>query len=203
MTLVVGPERSYARVHKDLLCEAAPYFEKALAPGFKKGEERTIMMPEDDPDIVDAFLKFTYGEERPTGFTSICDCEQVFEEHLDKDYIHQALELYFFADKYGIEGLTELVTECFLCCVCWNYSPPTIEQYNKVFEKTPSNSALRRLFLDWGIRAENLDRLKDAKTREWMQREPEIATEFVVALSAKVKRLVSHFSGRSDMAVNE
>ena len=189
VALIVGPERLHVTVHKDLLCKETAYFKKVFASGFKEGEDKTISMPEDDPDIVDIFLKWLYGDEQATTFMAMFDsidmCGADFD---DKDFL-EVLELFFFADKYGVKRLNDHLIDCFYNCSINTFYHPTIEQYKMVFEKTPAQSGLRRLFIDWGIQVEGLNWLQDARTREWMKGDLDIAVDFIIAMSKRIKSL--------------
>jgi hypothetical protein len=59
--VVVGtsPERRWV-VHEQLLTSASRFAKAALALPFKEREERTLRLPEEDPDVFDQFVKYLY-----------------------------------------------------------------------------------------------------------------------------------------------
>ncbi|EXJ63002.1 hypothetical protein A1O7_03446 [Cladophialophora yegresii CBS 114405] len=61
VTVVVGlsPERCWV-VHEQLLTSASRFVKTALTPGFRESEERTIRLPEEDPDVFDLFVNYLY-----------------------------------------------------------------------------------------------------------------------------------------------
>ena len=60
VTVEVGADKVVYTVHRNLICDASPFFEAAFmgSTSFKESSERTISQPEDDADIFDIFSEF-------------------------------------------------------------------------------------------------------------------------------------------------
>lgn len=58
-TLYVGEGRIRYYAHEDTLCQL-PFFQAALRGHFKEATEKTISMPEDDPEAVSALIESLY-----------------------------------------------------------------------------------------------------------------------------------------------
>lgn len=59
VTLVVGKDGIVFRTYEDLLCRL-PFFRAALKGEFKEASEKTIRMPDDEPEIVSALIEYLY-----------------------------------------------------------------------------------------------------------------------------------------------
>ena len=85
MTLEVGPHKTIFRAHRDLLCSKSKFFEGCLGSGFSEALEKTVVLAEDSPKAVVAFLDWLYQH------TVDVDVKQMHTGHL--------LSIYQFADK--------------------------------------------------------------------------------------------------------
>ena len=72
--LVVGKKKRRFYVHHGLLAKIK-FFRACLDSGFHEGESRTIMLEEDDPDAVEALIKWLYLEK-------VCDLVEDEEDCL-------------------------------------------------------------------------------------------------------------------------
>lgn len=59
VTLRVGPEGTEFRTYEDTLCQL-PFFRAALQGQFREASEKTISMPEDEPEVISALVEFMY-----------------------------------------------------------------------------------------------------------------------------------------------
>ena len=46
----VGPQKKLFRIHRGILCDKVPYFQKMFSSGFVEGLEGKAFFPEDDPN---------------------------------------------------------------------------------------------------------------------------------------------------------
>ncbi|TVY72053.1 Kelch-like protein 30 [Fusarium oxysporum f. sp. cubense] len=58
MTIICG-ERQF-KIHRAVVCTQSPFFDKAMSGDYMESTSRSIELPEDDPDVVERFLKFLY-----------------------------------------------------------------------------------------------------------------------------------------------
>lgn len=132
----VGPEKTFI-IHKGLLCNSAAYFKAAFEGGFKESQSQVLELPEDDPVMFSHFELWLYSG-------------NILESHETvKDISWKVLtDLYFFGEAREIPSLQN---EAIDICICKNIASrvtPTL-QIKRVYENTPENSPLRRLFVDW------------------------------------------------------
>lgn len=55
MTAVVGTEKKEYNVHEQILCANSPFFKAAFEEEWAEGRERTIPLPEDDPEVFELY----------------------------------------------------------------------------------------------------------------------------------------------------
>jgi hypothetical protein len=144
VTIFIGPKRKRYIVHKDLICEKAGYFTKALnKKGFKEGTEKEIYLPEDEPDAFDLFIQWLYN--------SRLDCKAFCVEGKSSAEIHEPcwtlmstlISLYILADKICLEELKNTVMDNFKDIgKTHKFTPFAII---RIYAKGPSGSPLRRL----------------------------------------------------------
>jgi hypothetical protein len=60
VTLLVGPEKVALRVHKDLICSKSEFFRACLETDFSEAGSKTVALPEDGIEQVEAFLTWIY-----------------------------------------------------------------------------------------------------------------------------------------------
>ena len=60
VTLYVGKKEVQFTVHKDILCNKIPYFEKMFKGGFQEAADNAAKFPEDDPQSFDVLLGWVY-----------------------------------------------------------------------------------------------------------------------------------------------
>jgi len=133
----VGAEKRSFSIHKNLLCNAAPYFKAALDGGFAESKSQVLELPEDDEEVFERFVLWLYTnkllEENQT-------MEDVSWEIL--------LGLYIFGEARGISGLQNEVIDTFIDKQEVADLIPT-NRAPRIYENTPTDSPLRRLLVDW------------------------------------------------------
>jgi hypothetical protein len=65
VSIFVGRKRKEFNVHKKLICDASKFFRDAFTGAFKEGQEGTMYMPEDDPDVFACFVDWLYRNPLP------------------------------------------------------------------------------------------------------------------------------------------
>jgi hypothetical protein len=64
--LYIGPDKVHFSVHKELLCNKIPYFDKMFKGQFEEGAINSATFPEDAPDSFDLLVEWVYsGSIRP------------------------------------------------------------------------------------------------------------------------------------------
>lgn len=65
VSIFLGKKRKEFNVHKKLICDASKFFSDAFTGPFKEGQEGTMYMPEDDPDVFACFVDWLYRNPLP------------------------------------------------------------------------------------------------------------------------------------------
>ncbi|KAK3177226.1 hypothetical protein OEA41_008555 [Lepraria neglecta] len=58
--LFVGKEKTEIQIHQNILFDASPVFKAALDTQLKESTERSMSLPDDDADIIDAIIQYLY-----------------------------------------------------------------------------------------------------------------------------------------------
>ncbi|MCJ1254326.1 hypothetical protein MMC24_002141 [Lignoscripta atroalba] len=106
--ILVGPERTRFRLHKELLVHSAPYFAKAFSGHFSEASEDTITLPEENTAAFELFADWLYrGSLSPIPYLE--DWREICITHMeDSGFLKMEFKyhsLYYMADKWCIEAL--------------------------------------------------------------------------------------------------
>jgi hypothetical protein len=99
-------EEEHFTVHKELLCNKVPYFEKMFKGGFAEAKTNTAKFPEDDPDTFDIFLGWLYERSLPPIIATV-DPDEDSEHNLSWD----GKTLYAMADKFCVPELMDVTMD--------------------------------------------------------------------------------------------
>ena len=121
-------------MHKELLCNIAPYFDAALKGSFQEAQEQTIEMPDEDAEVFEYFQLWAYT-----------DCV-VTETETEKDVTPMLLiKLYVFAEARCIPRLQNAALDVLIVRMTTKIP---VGHLKFVYANTAENSSLRRLFVD-------------------------------------------------------
>lgn len=67
VTLYVSNDRAVFRVHQNLLCNASPVFQAALAGTFKESSDNSMDLPEEDVAAVNRLVQWLYTKRYQLG----------------------------------------------------------------------------------------------------------------------------------------
>jgi BTB/POZ domain len=149
ITLKVGKggQQIEFTVHKDVICEASPFFKAACKPENMKPDSRVIELPEDEPEVIQIMVYWIYHNE-------ICINQQVLKREYegDRDSCVQALttpwglfaQLYIVGKKYKMSSLQNDAIDALLDHGIWNTLTICIIPW--VYENTIKGDKLRKLF---------------------------------------------------------
>ncbi|KAI4122341.1 MAG: hypothetical protein LQ347_006536, partial [Umbilicaria vellea] len=135
--IYVGNKRKHFAVQKKLVCSRSTYFDKAFNGAFKEGHEGAIYLPDDSPDTVEAFIAWLY---RGTLQQGPLDSNTQAE----KAVIHY-VQLYLFAEKYGIESLQNQSTDGLLDALSTSTVFFNAPGAQCAYDQSPAHSPFRRL----------------------------------------------------------
>lgn len=141
----VGPDQEVFTIHKNLLCNTAPYFKAALNGSFIEAQEQSIEMPEDDPTMFECFQVWIY-----TG--SIVGANET------KNDVETSIlvKVYTFAERLDIVDLQNVAMNLLIDRI-FDRSEIPIELIPFIYEHTCENSALRRMIVDISARNGKFD----------------------------------------------
>lgn len=118
VTLYVGDDRVRYRAYEDDLCKL-PFFEAALHGEFKEAVDKTINMPEDDPEAVAALIEWltvgAYTFDKTRLQKSTMAARQMPETTASEDLLRALfdLEVCVVASKYDSQNLVANAKEWF------------------------------------------------------------------------------------------
>lgn len=133
----VGPGKKLFKLHKKILCNVAPYFEAAFEGGFVEVTEQVLELPDEDAAMFRHFELWVYtGDVLATGES-------------DADISWDSLVgLYIFGEIRGIPNLQNAAIDALIDKQSSQNAIPT-RFLPRVYDSTPEDSSLRRLFVDW------------------------------------------------------
>ncbi|KAL5316642.1 hypothetical protein ACEPPN_015691 [Leptodophora sp. 'Broadleaf-Isolate-01'] len=125
-----GSKKQEFHIHKRLLCQKAPVFDRMFSGNFAEGQIGEALLPEDDPKAFDMFASWLYR-------STVKDLG-----HEPGDFI----DLFAFAEKYGIVCLMDSTMDSFIGFLIKKKTRPGINHFPRAYARTHYGSKLR-LFL--------------------------------------------------------
>ena len=172
VTLYIGLNKAPALVHKDILCNASKVFQTAFQSQFKEGQEQTMNLPDDDPDLFDIFIQCLYR-----GTYSNPESEAVEDE---------PIRLYILAEKYQVRLLKNSIIDLYYLAAKNHSKSPSFAMLEKAYAQTSPKCGLRKFFADWHIWGPKHDlQIQDSSTQDFLRRQPDITIDFLVSLHDK------------------
>ena len=133
----VGPSKTIFRLHRKILYNVTPYFEAAFEAGFVEAAEQVLELPEENPVMFKHFQLYVY-----TGHF-------LAKEESEADISRASLlGLYIFGEMCGIPDLQNAAIDVLIDKQSSQNIIPT-DSLLRVYNNTPEDSSLRRLFVDW------------------------------------------------------
>ena len=158
--LEVGDEEIEISVHENVLFEASPVFKTAFASKFKESSERSIYLPDDDADLMDALIQNLYAPQ--SGFREIGSTMEL-------------LRLYVLADKYDTVQVKNRICDWLLSHL--KPLPPSAIEVEFVYGNTTSERPVRRLMVDWFMWRIDAIWFDKEENRRWLKSVPEFAVD--------------------------
>lgn len=181
--LAVGSTPRLYAVHEPLLLRAAGFFHTVPSTQHSKLEGlpvRRVDLPEDDPVLVDHFIRWLYfrsvGISSPVGH----DLSYCF------DTADRLLDLYIFAEKMSCPGLLDYLITCFQRLLRANWVP-TWDFLLAVLDRTSQTGVLLHLLVDWFIWYHKAVWFRSDSTRCLMLGSPGLTVVFVERLTKHLR----------------
>ncbi|KAF7863070.1 hypothetical protein EAF04_007153 [Stromatinia cepivora] len=134
--IYVGPEKKLFRIHRGILCDKVPYFQKMFSSGFIEGLEGKVFFPEDSPQSFDIFYGWVYLGTLPT-FKFVVEGGK-------SGFNWNPIFLYILADKLCLVELMDQSFDIYFEALAKADGMPRVEWVEKVYELTPMGSPLRK-----------------------------------------------------------
>lgn len=146
VTVLVGESEQKCIVHEQLLCARSPFFAAAFEKEWKEGQERTIPLPDDTPEVLDLYFQWIYSGK-------IFTREAPSKSDRGVGELHLLIESYTFGEKIQDRDYQDALLDSLLACTDTKDEKgerwfPTGELVRRAYEKTPTGSPLRRLLVD-------------------------------------------------------
>lgn len=133
----VGANKTLFKLHRQILCNVAPYFEAAFKGGFVEAKDQVLELPKEDPAMFEHFELWVY-----TGnFLAKEDSEANISWA-------SLLGLYIFGEICEIPDLQNAAIDVLIDKQSSEKTIPT-SRLPWVYDNTPEDSSLRRLLVDW------------------------------------------------------
>ncbi|TEY74759.1 hypothetical protein BOTCAL_0070g00260 [Botryotinia calthae] len=134
----VGPQKKLFRIHRGILCDKVPYFQKMFSSGFVEGLEGKAFFPEYDPKCFDFFMGWIYfGTLRVIDISTATGVSKA-------EYDMNLLSLYSFADKLCLPELMDLVLDTYKHTYGEANRFPRVGLVSDTYQMTPVDSPIRK-----------------------------------------------------------
>lgn len=160
--IAVGPQGEISSVHEKLIRKSSPFFDKALSGAWQESRERTVRLPEDEPEIFAIYVHWLYYGTVPV----VCD-ETV--EMKGVEYLNLA-KAYTLGDKLMDVGFQDATIDAIVDASqvgladgsLW-YPGMQIVQY--VYHNTKESASIRTMLVDMFLMAGTGTWLRETKDR--------------------------------------
>ncbi len=131
----VGPNSVHFRVHGKLLGQASLVFDRMFNGNFQEAINKSVHLPEDDPEAFDSFLRWAYG--------SVLDEPNMEESKQDSGPLWDRIKLLCFAEKYCIEALIDRAMDTIVDAYKGAYTHPSAEGVLLAYSNTSKGAGIR------------------------------------------------------------
>lgn len=201
VALTVGAARNIFYIHRDLLCEASPFFNVAFkgAGNFQESQTQSMDLEEDDVEVFAVITQWMYT--KACNLPDPCDKENRGSE----PYFMRVAKVYAAAEKYDIVMLKNALVDSIFSAaqVQPRLRRPTLRVIGYIYNTTPPRSPLRKLMVAWQTwHAFNSSIWFEQETTPARLAElPEFAADFLCSMGLRQYGNVksSPFGGKSDV----
>ncbi len=136
-----GVEKTHFRIHKNVLCNKVPFFDKMFNSGFKESTDSMATLPEDDPKAFDVLLEWVYAGALRSIIT--------WNDKEDEAPLHSNYnpsEVYFLAEKLLLPALQDLVIDTTRRESLKQRLLPFLPKLKEQYGRTMKGSGLQRFY---------------------------------------------------------
>lgn len=192
----VGVTQTTFFVHLNLLCSASPYFKAAFTNGFLEAQQKSMKIPEDDPDTFEILVRWVYTKklDLPNPGT---------DEAHDERYL-QLCKLYVLTDKYRMMGMKNYIIDRIFMMLPKQpprqspiskpsfkplLKPPSAHVMLYIYKNTTNDCTLRKLLVAWFVSIIKCLRLSPQdRAHNFLCTLPEFSADLVIAMTNKISR---------------
>lgn len=175
MTVYVGDVKNEFHIHQNLLCGASTFFDAAFTSKFKEGSEKKMTLPEDDPEVFEAFVQWLYHQYYEIPASDL--------RHEQARYLSQTMQLFILADKHGVAKLKNGIIDALVRNAQFKRTPPSNLAVHHIYEFTPPSSGIRGLLGDWFACETPRSWFQTSATHKWLREHPDFAADIVAAMA--------------------
>jgi len=175
VTVYVGDVKNEFHIHQNLLCGASTFFDAAFTSKFKEGSEKKMTLPEDDPEVFEAFVQWLYHQYYEIPASDL--------RHEQARYLSQTMQLFILADKHGVAKLKNGIIDALVRNAQSKRTPPSRFAIHQIYEFTPPGSGIRVLLADWYACQAPPSWLQEPTTNTWLRERPDFAADMVAAMA--------------------
>lgn len=187
--LFVGKEKTKIQVHQNILFNASPVFKAALDTQLKESAERSISLPEDDADIIDAIIQYLYF---PT--LTLPAFDPMAQEG---GSVMQAVRTYVLADKYNVVKVKNAVCKwLFTLPKKYKVGPP-MPAVTFAYVNTLPKAPIRRLLSAWHAWNVDSEWFEIKGCHSWILGLPEFAVDVCIALYKGLESVPNPFEAKT------
>ena len=155
-------------VHETILCANSERLERALNRTWSESEERVVTLQDTEPDVFTLYLSLIYGNHSPEGINDRL-----------KSKLKNMVKLYVLCEKSeDIRGKNAML-EVILGEIRNRYTLPSTSTTKIIYEGTPRNSPIRKLFVDAYVELHSRLSISRTKWEDWPK-------EFLFDLSSQL-----------------
>lgn len=148
VTFLVGadaPKRF--KIHEDLIRPRSEFVRLALVGEWKEAQERTIPLPEDDPNVFSVYQHYLYSGLVHTRYNNTLSKKDDGTLSKKDDEYRMLVQAYILGEKIMDQDFKDSVTDAII------EKLRSVRRFDTsltslVFDNTPSTSPLRRLWMD-------------------------------------------------------
>ena len=141
--VLVGAQEKRFTVHKNVITGRSAFFRAAVEGPFKEAEEKTVRLPEIDPDLFSVYLQWIYSDK-----IVILGAGDIAKDTGGSKQRALLIELYILADALDDRRLRNRTTDEFID-LCRSTSWPGCKSIKRIWNSTPEGSKLRKLLIDY------------------------------------------------------
>ncbi|RDW92791.1 BTB/POZ domain-containing protein [Aspergillus mulundensis] len=173
LTVVVGKETQTQTflIHETPARKVSDFFDKALSGPWKESKERTVELPEVDPDVFALFVHWFYFKSLPVGHDDIGAEKDMEYMELAKTYVLGDMLVSSALKNAAIDAIVE---KSLTPKADENTYYPSIEEIQYIYSNTVDGADIRRLMVDLYFEHGN---------DSWLKSKTDFPNAFLLALA--------------------